>query len=198
MRRTLVLGTAVAGLAALAVTNPMVADAARLITSADIANDTIQSRDIDNKTIKAKDVAPKAIKSWNISDGQVFSKDISNGTLKAEDFANGVLPVAAYARVTADTTTATLDAERTSNVASVTRTATGVYCLELAPGIDRGVAVLAQAEGGTANFATDEAAWSGACGTNGVEVRTEQLSNNATGTLVSTPVNSISFNVLVP
>lgn len=197
-RKKLAFGSAVAALAALAVTNPMVADAARLVTSADIANGTIQSRDIDNKTIKAKDIAPRAVKSWNIANGQVLSKDIADGTLKAEDFDTAVLPVAAYARVTADNTAATLDAERTSNVTSVTRTATGVYCLELAAGVDRGVAVLAQAEGGTANFGTNEAAWSGTCGANGVQVSTEQMSNNSSGTLVSSPVNSISFVVLVP
>lgn len=197
MRKKYVAGTVAAGVAVLAVTNPVVADAARLVTSADIANGTIQSRDIDNKTIKAKDIAPKAVKSWNISDGQVFGKDIANGTLKAEDFDAGVLPVAAYGRVTTDNTSATLDKERTSNITSVTRTAAGVYCLELAAGIDRGVAVMAQAEGGTANFGTDEAAWSGQCGTNGVQVSTEELTMNGSS-LSSTPANNISFNVLVP
>lgn len=197
MRKKYVLGTVAAGVTALAVTNPLVADAARLITSADIANGTIQSRDIDNKTIKGKDIAPKAVKSWNIANDQVFSKDIHDGTIRSKDIAPGVLPVAAYGRVTADSSAATLDTAKSSNIASVTRTGTGVYCLELAAGVDRNVAVMAQAEGGTANFATDEAAWSGPCGTNGVQVSTEELSTSG-GALVSTPVNDISFNVVVP
>lgn len=198
MQKKLVLGTVAAGVAVLAVSNPMVADAARLITSADIADGTIQSRDIDNKTIKAKDIAPKAVKSWNIANDAVLSKDIKNGTLKAEDFGPGVLPVAAYGRVTTDATAATLDTTKSSGIASVTRTAPGVYCLELAKEVDRNVAVMAQAEGGTANWATGQAAWSGPCGTNGVQVSTQELSNNGSGTLVSNPADDISFNVVVP
>ena len=54
------------------------------------------------------------------------------------------------------------------------------------------------AEGSPAGFGTNEAAWSGACGTNGVEVTTEQLSTNAGGQLASNRVNTVSFNVLVP
>ena len=196
MRRKLVLGSAAAALAALAVANPLVADAARLITSADIANDTIQSRDIDNKTIKAKDIAPKAVKSWNIADNIIQGRDVKDGTLTRADLAASVLPVAAFARVTADATAATLDADRSHNVTGVTRTGTGVYCLELAAGVDRSVAVLAQAEGSTAGFGTHEAAWSGPCGTNGVQVTTEQLSIN-NNQLASNPVNTVSFNVLV-
>lgn len=198
MRRKLALGSAAAVVAALVVSNPLVADAARLITSADIANGTIQSRDIDNKTIKAKDIAPKAVKSWNIADNIIQGKDVKDGTLTRADFAAGQLPVSAYARVTADNTAASLDASRSANVTGVTRTQTGVYCVELAAGIDRGVAVLAQAEGSPAGFGTNEAAWSGACGTNGVEVTTEQLSTNAGGQLASNRVNTVSFNVLVP
>ena len=71
--------------------NLLAADAARLITSADIANDTIQSRDIDNKTHQGQGRRPQAIKSWTINDGQLFSRDIANGTLTSEDFTAGVL-----------------------------------------------------------------------------------------------------------
>lgn len=206
MRKKLIAGAVVAGAAALVVSNPLVADAARLITSSDIANGTIQSRDIRNKSIKPIDIKPQGVKSWNIenqsilsrdiANEKILSKDIKNGTLQAEDFAAGQLPVAAYGRVTADNTNATLDPARTSNVASVSRTSTGHYCLELASGVDRGVALVAQAEGNGA-FSTDEAAYSGLCGTNGVEVTTHRLGidNNA---LTSTAVNDISFNVIVP
>ena len=198
MRRKIAFGSAAAAVAALVVSNPMIADAARLITSADIANGTIQSRDIDNKTIRAKDIAPQGVKSWNIANGTIRGKDIKDGSVKAADLDPNALPVSAYARVTADDTAATLDAERTDKVVSVTRTTPGVYCLELAAGIDRSVAVMAQAEGGTANAGNDEAAWSGNCGTNGVQVTTEEQSVTEAGALVSTPVNTVSFNVLVP
>jgi hypothetical protein len=206
MRKKYVVGAVAAGVTALAISNPLVAEAARLITSSDIANGTVQSRDIRNKSIKPIDIKPQGVKSWNIENQSILSrdianekilgKDIKNGTLSADDFAAGQLPVAAYGRVTADNTNATLDTTRTSNVASVTRTSTGHYCLELAAGVDRGVAVLAQAEGNP-NFGTDEAAYSGLCGTNGVEVTTERMSVSG-GNLTSTAVNDISFNVLVP
>ncbi|HEX5988573.1 MAG TPA: hypothetical protein VFY86_18770 [Nocardioides sp.] len=206
MRKKLVAAAVVAGAAALVVSNPLVADAARLITSSDIANGTIQSRDIRNKSIKPIDIKPQGVKSWNIenqsilsrdiANEKILSKDIKNGTLQAEDFAAGQLPVAAYGRVTADSTNATLDTARTSNIASVTRLGEGRYCLELASGVDRGVAVLAQAEGNGA-FATDEAAYSGLCGTNGVEISTHRMTLDGT-TLTSAPKNDISFNVIVP
>jgi hypothetical protein len=197
MQKKIALGCAAAAVTTLLVTNPMVAEAARMITSADIVNGTIQSRDIDNKTLKAKDLAPQSVKSWNIANGTVRTGDVKDGSLTADDFAAGSLPVSAYARVTAGATGATLDAERSKNVASVTRTGTGTYCLELAPSVDRGVAVLASREGGTANAGTDSAAWSGGCGTNGVQVMTERLTSTG-GAIGSTPANDISFMVLVP
>ena len=165
MRKKLVAAAVVAGAAALVVSNPLVADAARLITSSDIANGTIQSRDIRNKSIKPIDIKPQGVKSWNIenqsilsrdiANEKILSKDIKNGTLQAEDFAAGQLPVAAYGRVTADNTNATLDTARTSNIASVTRLGEGRYCLELASGVDRGVAVLAKAPFPSANARMD-------------------------------------------
>ncbi len=201
MRKKLMAGTAVAAFAALTVTNPLVADAARLITSADIVNGTIQSKDIDNKTIKAKDMEPKSVKSWVIANESIRGKDIKDGSIDAADLAADAMPelVSAYGRVTAGDSGATLDAERSENVTSVTRTATGVYCLELAGGVDRSVAILASREGGTANAGNDSAAWSGQCGTNGFQVTTETQSLNAAGdALVSAPVNDVSFTVLVP
>ena len=198
MRKKLAMGTAAAAVAALFVTNPMVAEAARMITSADIVNGTIQSRDIDNKTIRAKDIAPRAVKSWNIANGTVRGKDVKDGSLNADDFEAGTLPVSAYARVTAGASGVTLDAERTSNVASVTRSGTGVYCLELPSSIDRSVAVQVSPEGGTQNAGADSASWAGDCGTNGIQVMTEELSMNTGGNLVSSPVNDVSFLVLVP
>ncbi len=200
MRKKLMAGTAVAAFAALTISNPLVADAARLITSADIVNGTIQSRDIDNKSIKAKDIAPRAVKSWNIANGTVRGKDIKDGSVHKSDLAADAMPafVSAYARVTAGASGATLDAERSKGVASVTRTSDGVYCIELEGGVDRSVAVLASPEGGTANAGNDSALWSGSCGTNGVQVTTEEQSISGGTNLVSTKVNDISFNVLVP
>lgn len=197
MRKKIAYGSAVAVLAALAVSNPIVADAARRIGGEDIRNGSIESKDIRNSTIKSKDVAKDTLKSWDIADNHVQGKDIKNGSLTADDFKAGSLPVTAYARVTAGATSATLDEARSQNVASMSRTAPGVYCLELASGVDRNVAVLAEAEAAAADSANQAAQWSGNCGANGVEVRTEEQSVSG-GILVSTPSNGVSFTVLVP
>lgn len=195
MRRKIAFGSAAAVVAALVVSNPIVADAARRITGADIVNGSIESKDIKNKTIKSKDVVNDNLKSWDVKDSTLQGKDVKNGSLSAEDFAAGTLPVTAYARVTGAPAAATLDDARSQNVASVTRSADGVYCLELKAGVDRNVAVLAAAEGGNAN---QSAQASGNCGANGIQVTTEEQSVNASNALVSNRVNTVSFTVLVP
>ena len=196
MRRKIAFGSAAAVVAALVVSNPIVADAARRIGGEDIRNGSIESRDVKNRTLKSKDIANDNLKSWDIKDRTLMGKDIRNGTLTAAHFEAGALPVTAYARVIAGATGATLDDARSQNVASVARTADGVYCLELKTGVDRTVAILAQAEGGDAN---ETAQWSGNCGANGVQVTTQEQGIAAGGTaLNSNPSNLTSFSVLVP
>jgi hypothetical protein len=196
MRRKIAFGAAAAVVAALVVSNPIVADAARRIGGEDIRNSSIESRDIKNRTLKSKDIANDNLKSWDIKDSTLKGKDIRDGSLTADHFKAGTLPVTAYARVIAGATGGTLDDARTQNVASVARTADGVYCLELKPGVDRTVAVLAQAEGGDAN---ETAQWSGNCGANGVQVTTQEQGFNAAASAVnSNPSNHTSFSVLVP
>ena len=195
MRKKIAYGSAVAVLAALAVSNPIVADAARRIGGVDIRNGSIGSADIKNKTIKAKDVAKDTLKSWDIADNHVRGKDVRDGSLTAADFQAGALPVTAYARVTGGATPA-LDDARSQKVASVSRTNTGVYCLELATGVDRGVAILAQVENATGS-GNKIAQPSGNCGANGVQVTTEAQSVDGAN-IVSAPSNDVSFTVLVP
>lgn len=194
MRRKIAFGSAAAVVAALVVSNPIVADAARRITGDDIRNGSIESKDIQNRTLKSKDIANQNLKSWDIKDNTLKGKDIRNGTLTPAHFEAGALPVTAYARVNAGATAVTLDEQRSQNVASVTRDAAGVYCLELKPGVDRTVAVLAQAEGGNA---TQSAQWSGNCGVNGIQVKTEQQAIE-TNALVSKASDTVNFSVIVP
>ena len=185
MRRKISFALVAAVVAALIISNPIVGDAARRITSGDIRNGTIKSKDVHNNTLKSRDVRNNG----------VYSKDIHDGTLKRPDFAPGAASVAAYARVIASPATATLDAGRTKNVASVTRSAEGVYCLELAAGLNRVVAVVASPEGALGNAS---AQWTGDCGSNGVQLQTERLSVTPGGALNSTVSNNVSFHVLVP
>ena len=69
-----------------------------------------------------------------------------------------------------------------------------MYCLELATGVDRTVAVVASPEGALGNAS---AQWTGDCGTNGVQIQTERLSVNGAGVLVSAVSNEVPFHVLV-
>lgn len=194
MRRKIALGSAAAVVAALVVSNPVVADAARRIGGEDIRNGSIESRDIKNRSLRSKDIANDNLKSWDVKDGTLRGKDIRKGTLTPAHFEAGALPVTAYARVDAGAAGVTLDDQRSQNVASVSREAEGVYCLELEAGVDRTVAVLAQAEGGDA---TRTAQWSGNCGANGVQVKTQQQTVNGNA-LGSQAVNTVDFSVLVP
>jgi hypothetical protein len=175
MRRKISFAVAAVAVAAVALTNPVVADAARRIGSGDIRNDSVRSKDVHNNTLR--------------------SKDIHDGSIKAKDLRIGAGSVSAYARVIATGVVPTLDAGRTKNVVSVTRLSTGVYCLELAAGVNRTVAVVAAPEGALGNAS---AQWTSDCGTNGIQVQTERLSVGGGGNLNSTVENSVSFHVLVP
>lgn len=187
MRNKLSFAVAVAAavLSAFALTSPVVAEAARSITSGDIRNGTIRSKDVHQGTLRSSDVHR----------GAVRSSDVRDGTLKTKDFAAGAASVAAYARVIASPAAPTLDAGRTKNVVSVVRTAPGEYCLELPVGVNRVVAVIASPEGALGNAS---AQWIGDCGVNGFQVRTERLSIGDGGGLNSTVSNEVSFHVLVP
>ena len=186
MRRKISYAVVVAVLAALALSNPVVAQAARKITSGDIKNNTILSKDIKDGTVKGRDVRNNSIRS----------KDIHDASLTDADLAPGAGRVSAYTRVIATPALASLDTGRTKAVTGVTRTATGVYCLELATGVDRNVAVVASPEGALANAS---AQWTGNCGTNGVQIATERLVLAAGGTsLNDVASDEVSFHVLVP
>lgn len=185
MRRKISFAVATLAVAAVALTHPAVAEAARSITSGDIRNGTIQSKDVRNQSLKGHDIHNETIRS----------KDVDDGSLKPADFAPGATSVSAYARVISAPAVVSLDAGRTKNVVSVVRTAQGVYCLELAAGVNRVVAVVASPEGALGNAS---AQWTGDCGVNGVQVQTERLSVGGAGNLTSTPENSVSFHVLVP
>jgi hypothetical protein len=58
MRRKFVTALAVVAVTALLVTNPLVADAARQITSRDIKNNSVTSQDVKNGSLRARDFAP--------------------------------------------------------------------------------------------------------------------------------------------
>jgi hypothetical protein len=81
-RPKLTAAATVGAFALLAVTHPVVADAAGLITSAGIADGSIRSLDIENDTLRSRD----------IKNDNTRSVDIKDGTLLRGDFRAGVLP----------------------------------------------------------------------------------------------------------
>ena len=60
----------------------MVADAARMITGADILDGTVASRDLRNDDVRSRDV----------KDGTIKGRDVKDGSLRASDFAAASLP----------------------------------------------------------------------------------------------------------
>ena len=76
MRRKISYAVVVAVLAALALSNPVVAQAARKITSGDIKNNTILSKDIKDGTVKGRDVRNNSIRSKDIHDASLTDADL--------------------------------------------------------------------------------------------------------------------------
>ena len=186
MRRKLSYAVVAAVLAALAFSNPVVAEAARTITSGDIRNDTIRSKDVKDNTLRSRDIRNNTVRS----------KDVHDGSLTDADLAPGAGRASAYARVIATPALASLDTGRSKAVTSVTRTADGVYCLELATGVNREVAVVSSPVGALANAS---AQWTNNCGTNGVQITTERLVIGPGGAALNdVAANDVSFHVIVP
>ena len=76
MRRKISYAVVVAVLTALALSNPVVAQAARKITSGDIKNNTILSKDIKDGTVKGRDVRNNSIRSKDIHDASLTDADL--------------------------------------------------------------------------------------------------------------------------
>jgi hypothetical protein len=71
---------------------PLVADAARLVTSAKIKNGTIRAVDIKNNTITSAKVKDGTLTGGDVADGSLSGADVANGSLTAADLAPGTIP----------------------------------------------------------------------------------------------------------
>ena len=103
MRSKVLLGGLCAVLAFLLATNPLVAQAAGFITSADIVNSTIKGKDVKNNALTGKDIkestlgeVPLATKAKSVAAGSVTSDSIPDGSLTAAKIS------LAHGRVTAN------------------------------------------------------------------------------------------------
>lgn len=193
MRRKLSFVIAAAVLVGLAVTNPYLAQAAAMITGGDIKNGTVTSADLQDDTVQGVDIRTDTVRS----------SDVRNGTLTAPDFAAGVLPTpgpSAYAHVQVGPTDAQyVTGSLSRGVTSVTRVTLGRYCVELSPGIDRGVSPVAMVDwNGTSDpEGAASVMFNGQCGTNGVGILTERVVLSG-GILQAIAANDIAFTVIVP
>jgi hypothetical protein len=82
MRSKLTLVIGAIAVACLLATAPVVVEAAGLVTSGQIKNDTIRSIDVKNNNLKGTDV----------KDGTIKGIDVGNGSLTAADLAPGTIP----------------------------------------------------------------------------------------------------------
>ncbi|WP_182376816.1 hypothetical protein [Nocardioides sp. WS12] len=67
------------------------ATAARLITSLDIKNDTIQSVDVRNGTLTRGDIADGTLTGIDIADGSIRSADIATGGVGTSEIVDGTI-----------------------------------------------------------------------------------------------------------
>ncbi len=59
------------------------------LTSADVKNNTLTSADVKQNSLKAEDLAAGSVGTSELIDGSVTSTDIKNGTIGSSDLANG-------------------------------------------------------------------------------------------------------------
>lgn len=193
--------------------------AAITITSKNVKNGTLTTTDLkDNAAVKSADVVNGSLLSKDFKPGQLVAgapgpqgapgpKGDSGATgaqgPKGETGATGPQgnpgTARAYARVLANPN-AVIDPAKTKGLTAVSRPATGVYCLELEPGISPSTAVVAGVDWQATDYPEGNSVvmTAGGCGTNGFYVMTERQSNNSSGAIVTTRSNTVAFNVIVP
>lgn len=128
MRKILRLPSPAATVAVLAlvVATSGVSYAAGTVGTSDLKKNAVTSKKIRNETIKVKDMSPAAVTALKGQTGP-------QGPQGPQGPAGPAGTVRAYATVL---TSAAFDAPRTKGFLSVTRPATGVYCLTLVDSID--------------------------------------------------------------
>ncbi len=124
MRSKILIGVLGVAVAFLLATNPLVAQAAGFISSADIINNTVKSQDIKNNHVKSKDIRDNTIKSRDVKDGTLTHPDLTTGSI-------GIARGYAWNDVLAPVGTVTLTKGYTYNSSggnvTVSSPGTGVY-----------------------------------------------------------------------
>jgi hypothetical protein len=111
------------------------------VKEADIGQGAVASPEVKNDSIVAGDVALNSLTSPRIADGSLTGTDVANNSLGGVDIDESTLDVGDAARAYGHVTPAGV-LSRSKNVDSVSHPTTGIYCIELAGGIDPSSAVL--------------------------------------------------------
>jgi hypothetical protein len=200
------------------------------VTSQDIGTGEVLSEDIGNSQVALNDLAANSVNSGklvnggvqgaDVLDNELTGADVNDNSLKGADIDEGTLDIGdaarAYALVRpatcAGTTPGDCTPEQSKGISSVTRFATGSYCVT-APGIDAAVtpaAVTVDWNGtdnpeGNASAMTYEA---GGCSGGGFLVFTERqptvFVDQGGGTSTATvsgpaePANDVAFTIVIP
>ena len=112
------------------------------VKATDIGDGEVKSAEIANGQVQTADIGANHVRSSHVLDANLTGADLANNTLKGADIDEATLDVGdaarAYAFVRPDDCTATpgtCEPLQSKGVTSVTRIATGEYCVT-APGID--------------------------------------------------------------
>jgi hypothetical protein len=112
------------------------------VREAEIGQGAVNSDELKNDGVLANDLAPDAVRAAKVLDGTLGGADVAGNSLKGADIDEATLDIGDAARAYAlvdpglcTGTPGTCQAEQTKGVTTVTRDATGQYCV-VAPGID--------------------------------------------------------------
>jgi hypothetical protein len=91
MRSKLVVGGATVAVAVLLATQPVVVEAARLVTSAQIKNNTIKSKDVKDGALIGADIGDNSLTGADIGDNSLTGADVGDNSLTGADIQEGTL-----------------------------------------------------------------------------------------------------------
>jgi hypothetical protein len=106
MRSKILIGAFAAAVAFLLATNPLVSQAAGLINSNDVANNSLKSKDVKDNTLKGKDVKDGMLTGADVGDGTLTGGDLLIRAATASDDSSALSGTSAVSQVLATTITA--------------------------------------------------------------------------------------------
>jgi hypothetical protein len=164
-----------ADLASAAVTNGKLGNNA--VTGAKVSDGSLASGDLAGSAVTSSKLADSSVTQAKLNSNAVTSAKIADGSVGAQDLASAIKTTGASAYGHIVDTTVTRD----KNIVSVSKPNDGVFCIELAPGIDADAVSAAASpdffQDSTNEGANSPKAWAevssiAGCSPNGIEVVT--------------------------